>query len=33
MRVVLDLNDRYNYRVDPSWVEDYYLFCIAISKR
>ncbi|MFV0420655.1 hypothetical protein [Oleidesulfovibrio sp.] len=33
LRIVLDLSDQYNYRVDPSWVEAYYLFCIAVSKR
>lgn len=33
LRVVLDLSDQYNYRVDPSWVEAYYLFCISVSKR
>ncbi len=33
LRVVLDLDPRYNYMVKPSFNDEYNLFCIAISAR
>ncbi|GFM33660.1 AMIN domain-containing protein [Desulfovibrio subterraneus] len=33
LRVVLDLNPKYNYNIEPSYDDRYNLFCIAISAR